>query len=106
MELKFLADNKLAILITAGWYFEEWRHLERGNTLERVTEKLNQYLNTDKIPLIVVAIEGKNVLGATQFKYQEMDRYPEKELWLGGVYVSKKRRGNKVAEMIIREILT
>ena len=93
MELKYLADKKEVIPLLAQWYFDEWGYIEKGNTLNKVTEKLYDYLNTDKIPLIVVAVEGAEVLGAAQLKYREMDIYPEKEHWLGGVYVSKKHRG-------------
>ena len=106
MELKFLAHNKKAIPILANWYFDEWGHLEKGNTLDKVTEKLHGYLNTDKIPLIVLAVEGGEILGAAQLKYREMDIYPEKEHWLGGVYVSKKYRGNKVAENVIGKVVS
>jgi len=81
-------------------------HIEKGNTLNKVTEKLYDYLNTDKIPLIVVAVEGDKILGAAQIKYREMDIYPDKEHWLGGVYVSKKHRGKNIAEKIILKLIT
>jgi len=58
------------------------------------------------VPLIILAVEGKEILGAAQLKYREMDIYPEKEHWLGGVYVSKKYRGTKISEKIIRKILS
>ena len=106
MELEYLADNEKVIPILAGWYFDEWGHLEKGNTLDKVTEKLHAYLNTDKIPLIVLAIEGDKILGAAQLKYREMDIYPEKEHWLGGVYVSPKYRGHKIAEKIVGKIIS
>lgn len=35
-----------------------------------------------------------------------MDIYPEKEHWLGGVYVSQNHRGNKIAEQIIHKVVT
>ena len=35
-----------------------------------------------------------------------MDIYPEREHWLGGVYVSEKHRGNKIAEMIVLKIIS
>lgn len=106
MDLEFLANKENAIPVLARWYFEEWGHLEKGNTLDKVTEKLHGYLNTDKIPLIVLAVEGGEILGAAQLKYREMDIYPEKEHWLGGVYVSKNHRGNKLAEQIIRKVVS
>jgi len=80
--------------------------LEEGNTVDKVTERLHDYLNTDKIPLIVLAVEEDEILGAAQLKYREMDIYPEKEHWLGGVYVSEKHRGNKIAEIIIGKVVS
>jgi len=106
MKLELLADNEEAIPILASWYYKEWGHLSEGNTLTKVTEKLHGYLNTDKIPLIVLAIENGVVLGASQLKYREMDIYPEKEHWLGGVYVSVDHRGHKIAEKIIGIIIS
>ena len=56
--------------------------------------------------IIVLAVEGAEILGAAQLKYREMDIYPEKEHWLGGVYVSKKHRGSKVAENVIGKVVS
>ena len=106
MELVFLANNENAISIIANWYFEEWGHLEKSNSVDRYTEKLQSYLNTDKIPLIVLAVEGQEILGVAQLKYREMDIYPEKEHWLGGVYVSREHRGKKIAEKIVRKVIS
>ncbi len=106
MKLEFLSDNKQAIPLLANWYFDEWGHVAKGNTLDNVIGKLHEYLNTNQIPLIILAIEGSEILGAAQLKYREMDIYPEKEHWLGGVYVSEKHRGNKIAEKLILELLS
>lgn len=106
MELEFLADNEKAIPIVAKWYYEEWGYLTEGNTLDKVKEKLSSYLNTDRIPLIILAVEKGEILGVAQLKYREMDIYPEKEHWLGGVYVSKYHRGNRIAEQIIHRVIS
>jgi len=105
MELGLLADNEGALPILAGWYFEEWGHLKKGNTLKKIIEKLQDFMNKDKIPLILLASEAGSVVGAAQLKYREMDIYPEKEHWLGGVYISKNYRGKRIAEKIIVELI-
>ena len=106
MELEYLADHEKAIPIIADWYYSEWGHLENDNSIEKVTNKLHSYLNRNKIPLIILAIEGDNIWGVSQLKYHEMDIYPEKEHWLGGVYVSEKQRGKKIADKIIGKIIS
>ena len=106
MKLGYLAENKEAIPILANWYFEEWGYIEKGNSIENITNKLNDYLNTDKMPLIILAIDGGEILGAAQLKYKEMDIYPDKEHWLGGVYVAKKHRGNGIAKSLIQRAIS
>ena len=106
MELELLANNREAIPIVANWYYKEWGYLSKESTLTKVTEKLHDYLNTDKIPLIVLAKDNGKILGASQLKYREMDIYPEKEHWLGGVYVSENYRGKGIAEKIIMKIIS
>ncbi len=106
MKLEFLADNKAAIPIVASWYYKEWGSLSKGNTLAKVTEELHGYLNTDKIPLMLLAVENGVIIGVCQLKYREMSIYPEKEHCLGGVYVSENHRGRKIAEKMISGIIS
>lgn len=104
MNLRLLSETPWAIPCLANWYYEEWGHLKKGSSVESITDELQSFLNSDKIPLIVVAVEGNTLLGAAKLRYYEMSIYPEKEHWLGGVYVSQKHRGNSIAEHIIRKI--
>jgi GNAT superfamily N-acetyltransferase len=106
MEFEYLAENTNAIPTLANWYFNEWGHIEKGNTLDNVIKKLHGYLHVNEIPLIIMAINEGEILGAAQLKYREMDIYPEREHWLGGVYVSKKHRGNNIAEKIILKVIS
>lgn len=106
MELQLLAENQQALPIVAEWYFTEWGHLKKGNSLAKAKESLSDYLNTDKIPLLILAVESGKILGAAQLKYHEMTIYEDKEHWLGGVYVAKSHRGEKIAEAIIARIVS
>ncbi len=106
MELDFLANNKSAISIIAKWYFEEWGYIPEVNSIDKVKQNLQVYLNTDKIPLMIIAKIGEEVMGVAQLKFREMNIYPNKEHWLGGVYVSKTHRGKRVAEKIILEVIS
>ena len=92
VKFDFLANNEKAIPILADWYFQEWGYLSKGINFEDVTAKLQAYLNSDKLPLILLAVEHGEILGAGQLKYREMDIYPEKEHWLRGVYVAVNHR--------------
>lgn len=105
MELKFLADIPEALPQIAKWYFDEWGVRMKDNSLEQITQRMQSMLNRDKIPLHLVATDGHRVLGVAQLKFREMDIYPEKEHWLGGVYVHEAARGNGLASRLISKTL-
>jgi len=105
VEFSFLADRKDAVPTLAHWYFDQWGHLFEDETLERATERLQDYLNSDKIPFIRVATLDGHVVGAAQLKFREMAvMFPDKEHWIGSVYVSPKHRGHGIGSLLIEEI--
>lgn len=90
--------------IVARWYFEEWGRLREGASVASFDDTLNDYLNRDSIPLIVMAVDGDKVMGVAQLRYHEMSIYPEKEHWLGGVYVDVEHRDKNVASALVKKI--
>ncbi len=100
-----LADRPDAIPLVADWYFEEWGYLNPAATPDRIAEKLSAALNRDCIPLVVLAVEGDAVIGAAELKYREMTVFPEREHWLGGVFVTSERRGYGVATRLIDSVV-
>jgi predicted GNAT family N-acyltransferase len=66
-----------------------------------VERRLHEYLNSDKIPLILLAIQAGELAGAVQLKFREMTIYPDREHWIGGVYVAEKFRGKKLATTLV-----
>ena len=100
MDFQLLADRVEAIPIIAQWYFDEWGHMVVGNSFEKSCERIRGKLNRDKPPLHMLAKEGEKVLGVAQFKLREMEIYPEREHWLGGVFVAPEARGGGIASML------
>ena len=91
--------------IIAGWYFHQWGHRVPGETEARSLERLEEYLHRDRIPFILVGLVNADICAVAQLKYREMaDIYPEKEHWLGGVFVPEEHRnrgyGGRMAEQI------
>ena len=105
MKLEYLADNLEFLPVLANWFFEEWGYLEKERTFKKEMDNLRKYLNKEKVPLILLAVENEELLGAAQIKYHEMSIYPDKEHWLGGVYVSKNHRGKGIARQLIQELI-
>lgn len=97
VSFSFLADRPDAIPMIAKWYFEEWGHVQPGNSFEATCEKIKEKLNRDKPPLHVIATCGSDLLGVAQLKLYEMPEYPDKEFWLGSVFVAQPSRGIGIA---------
>ena len=104
MDFCLLADRTDALPLIARWYFGEWGHEQEGNSLQKTCERIRGKLNRDKAPLHVLAVEGEQVLGVGQLKLYEMDMYPDKEHWLGGVFVRPESRGKGVASGVALKV--
>jgi GNAT superfamily N-acetyltransferase len=106
LKFEFLADRKDTIPIVARWYFEEWGYNVPGNSIQQTIDRLNGKLNRDKAPLHVLAVEDGKVLGVAQIKLHEMDIYPDREFWLGSLFVSPTSRGKGVGSALANKIAT
>lgn len=105
LRLELLGQRPELLPQLAQWYFDEWGELTKAGSPQVMEERLQDYLNIDKIPLVVVASGEGGFMGAVQLKYREMTIYPEKEHWIGGVYVAEPWRGQGVAAAIIDRVV-
>ena len=105
MKFVLLADNDSFIPQIAKWYSDEWGYIGEGRSTQELQLKLKAYLNHDKLPLIILAQDGDELLGAAQLRFHEMDIYPEREHWLGGVYVTSEHRGKGIAQALVSAII-
>src|SRR5690348_5405613 len=101
----FLADRQDAIPTVAEWYYEAWGNVP-GNSVQKTIERIQAKLNRDKPPCHLLAISHNSVLGVAQFKRHEMSLYPEKEFWLGSLFVAPDWRGCGVGSALANEIAT
>ncbi len=99
MNFEFIADRQDAIPIVARWYFEEWGQNVPGNSIEQTIDRINGKLDRHKLPLLILAIEDEKILGVAQLKLHEMDIYPERNFWLGSLFVSPTCRGKGVGTL-------
>jgi len=105
MNFRYLLDHQAALPAIADWYFDQWGHLSDGETLERSVERLHDYLHRDRIPFMLLGMEDDEVCAVAQLKFREMgDMYPDKEHWLGGVFVPPRYRGHGFGAAVATEI--
>ncbi|WP_339858319.1 GNAT family N-acetyltransferase [Pseudohongiella acticola] len=105
MEIEYLADRPDAIDLVARWYVEEWGGSNSRLTLESVSRSLTSSMNRDSLPLMLLAVEQKRVVGAVELKIREMSIYPDKEHWLGGLYVDPACRGSGIGRQLIKRAI-
>jgi len=104
MKFTFLADREHAIPMIANWYFAEWGHITKLS-VEATATKIRNGLNRDKIPLFVLAEEDDEIVGVAELKYREMIIYPDKEHWIGGVFVPPPHRGKGIASRVANRVV-
>lgn len=105
MKLELLADREDVIETIGGWYHATWGSRLHESTLEQSIARLSDYLNHDRMPLMLVATEDQEAIGVAQLKYREMkDAFPNLVHWLGGVYVVPARRGGGIASRLAEAV--
>lgn len=106
IKFTFLANRADTIPIISKWYFDEWGHLRQGESIGRLQDRIENYMHRDKIPFILVALKDNDLVAAAQLKYREMaEMFPDKEHWLGGVYVETSHRGQGYGSQIVEQIV-
>lgn len=106
MQYQLLADRPDAIPIVGRWLYEEWGRSIKGNTVEKACDRIRQRVSKDHLPLHILAVENGVVVGFAALKLREMDIYPEREHWLGSVYVPPEHRGNGIATFLIQTVVS
>jgi GNAT superfamily N-acetyltransferase len=105
IQFTYLADRKDAIPIVSKWYRDEWDHVVQDDSIERTRARIEDYLNRDEIPFILLATKDDEIIAAAQLKFHEMKEiFPDKKHWLGGVYVAAKHRSQGYGSQIVEQI--
>jgi GNAT superfamily N-acetyltransferase len=105
VQFALLADRVDAIPVISRWYYDEWGHLVQDDSIERTRDRIEEYMNRDEIPFILLATKDNEIVGAAQLKFHEMaEMFPDKEHWLGGLYVAANHRGQGYGSLIVGQI--
>lgn len=104
MEIKYLKDYKEWIPTIAKWFYDEWGHLYPELDIDKIILRLHKRTNVDIIPLALVALENRAVIGTASLKKFDMDTRMQYSPWLASVYVSEKWRGKGIGTSLVRVI--
>jgi GNAT superfamily N-acetyltransferase len=92
--------------VVAQWHFDEWGHLYPGGTVHGWLDHVRTRMNTDRIPMTVVALDDRDEpIGTAALTEHDMETHPELSPWLGGVYVIPTARRCGVASALVRYLM-
>jgi GNAT superfamily N-acetyltransferase len=104
MDFCLLADEPKSAELVAIWYYEQWCRKSGRYSLDQIRNKVSSSTSRSGAPMIVLAKQDGNFIGAAELKIREMAMFPQYEFWLGGVYVCEHCRGQGVASALVEEI--
>lgn len=105
MELVLLSDHPSVIDQVANWYFQQWGVSHPRTSLVKIKQTLAQFALTSAPPILLLARDKYDFVGAAQLKSHEMAAFPDYEYWLSGVYVDSAYRNTQVMSLLIEGIL-
>lgn len=105
IKIAFLADHLDFIDEIALVWQKEWIKDKTEKGFDKIKTRMLDKLNTDKIPFILVAIDGNNWVGTGSLWEKDLDKRPDLEPWIAGVYVKEEFRGKGIATKLISKVL-
>jgi len=104
LEFAYLADHPEQVDKVIGWWHSVWS--DRMGPIDQATRHLCANLNIDSLPIQILAILDGQPVGTAVLKQQELgDLYPDKQYWMGSVYVDEAHRGANIASRLSQKII-
>ena len=104
MNIDFLGEHLDVLPELARLHFDEWRHFSPDKTLADRVSKLQELASSSELPFMVVAIEGKKLVGSAALVYDDMRTRKELSPWLASVFVKPEFRRKGIAAALVRQI--
>lgn len=104
MIIDYLANHKQVIPALARWFHAEWGYLHPERTYTDVERLITERAQTGRIPVALVAFDGKELLGTVCLKVHDMDTRLDLTPWLAGLYVSDQKRREGIGTALIAAI--
>lgn len=112
MRIVSIAERPDLIETVARWQFDEWGHLEPGDSLAtRIADLRHQVKQPGQIVSTFVALEGDEPLGCagvmeqTAEVFRASPRQRDLTPWLASVYVQPGARRRGVATALVRNVM-
>ena len=105
IQFEYLADHPECVPQVIDWWWTEWSD-RIGPDLEKASERLRSSLSRDGLPINILAMLHDKPVGTAALKLQEVeDLFPDKQYWLGSVFVEEAHRGVGIASALSMKIV-
>lgn len=101
-QIKYLCEVEDQIPILAQLYYNEWTNNYKD--INQVIDNLKKRLSKTKLPISLVALLDKQVIGAISLKDYEIE-YENKTPWLASLIVDKNYRNLGIGKLLIDELV-
>lgn len=86
------------------WGFDEWGHLNPGQTLDQRRAKIQGKMNVDRVPIAFVAVgDDEGIVGTASLIFDDLEGDPRNP-WLASVFVPPEHRGKGIASALVRTV--
>lgn len=102
--IDFLEHHPEHLETVAGWIYDEWTHVTEPD-LQTQIERTRGWLNHDRIPLCLVALEGSRCLGTVSIFVHDLPDRHDLTPWLAALYVDASARRRGVGEALMDRLL-
>ncbi|MDF2964938.1 MAG: acetyltransferase [Rickettsiaceae bacterium] len=100
LTIDYLANHHEYIELLAKWRFEQWKHLKITNSVDEAIAKLKLYINTDTLPIGIIAFENNVPVGMAAIRKSDGIR-EDLEPWFGSIYVEPNYRKKGVGASLV-----
>lgn len=104
MNFELLASFPEHTETVAEWLCNEWGD-SKPRSRDQLASALRARMSFGSLPMHLLALDGGKLVGFVALKLHEMDCYPEREHWLGSLYVPVAKRGYGIAGALIEEVV-
>lgn len=102
--IDFLEYHPEHLLTVARWVYDEWTHVSDPD-LQSQIEVTRSWLNHDRIPLCLVALEGERCVGTISIFVDDLRARQDLTPWLAALYVEAAHRNRGIGSALIERLL-
>jgi N-acetylglutamate synthase-like GNAT family acetyltransferase len=105
MDFEYLVDRHYDVPKVIAWWRTEWGE-RMGDDVSSLEDQLSETLSRTELPIHILATIDGEAVGTAALKLQEAaELFPDKQYWLGSVFVDENYRGGQIASQLSLKIV-